>query len=289
MAQIDRIIKILLIFAYINLPILIEAANIDTTFIRNLEKEYRNNYRNCTGDTTNQPLAKILLWKQSFDSITRSQKFGALEKQYSDENHLEKTKPSPCEIVLWSKNKDQKKREIDSLAVESNKIEKQWKIDSLTIAREIGNSRKTTCDYANIPFGISKKSLITLAERAGVRQLKDDGDCLYFSNHNDSIFSTIAFYFDTNDVYKKYAIESSSLPLDSLDTFIRGYAEKLATFFQKKIGNKAPQTNYIGRFDIVENSLSIYKQWKLDTITVYIGLATFNNRFYAKAIVTSNK
>ena len=97
-----------------------------------------------------------------------------------------------------------------------------------------------------------------------------------------------AFYLDNDGNYRGYELESGTGSLDSLDRWIRPLADSMAGWFEHRLG-RAPEHIYrIGRFDIVQGNLAIYKLWNLPEASVYVGLATYKYRYYAKAIVSSN-
>lgn len=260
----------------------------DTTFIKGIEKELRDDYKSCTGDSSRPPLKKVLLWKQSIDSITQLPEYTQILKQFYNDTSIAAGDRLPCEIVKWYRNKMLVTRKTDSTSNIILKSKRKKMADTLFITNELSKVHKSSCDYMKIPFGISKKSVMALLTDTGITTFTDDTSLLHYNNPQDSIYNTVAFYFDKNDKYYKYEIESVTASLDSLDTYIRPFAGKLALNYEQKIGRPAQQSNNIGRFDIVQGKLSISKIWKLQNIEVYTGLATFNNRYYAKAVVTTS-
>jgi hypothetical protein len=264
---------------------LIYCNSADTLFFKGIEKELRANYKACTGDSSKQPLKKILLWKQSIDSVTQLPQYPQILKQFYNDSNITVGDHLPCEIVGWYRNKMIISRKADSTSKALIKSKNQQTEDSLFVIKELSNVQPSSCDHLKIPFGITKRGVIRLLKNSGISSFIDDTWLLYYINPADSINNTLAFYFDKDGKYYKYEIESITSSLDSLDTYIRPFAEKLAVYFERNIGKPAQQSNYIGRFDITQGKLSISKVWKLQNIEVYTGLATFNNRYYAKALV----
>ncbi len=257
----------------------------DALFFKDIEKELRDKYKNCTGDCSDPPLKKIFLWKNELDSFSQSPEYNNILKNYCSSNKQIQN-PSLCEILKWYKNKLISIRNNDSSTCELSKLKKIQISDSLYTEKELSITRKTSCDFQNIPFGLSKRSVLTLALKNGMVSISDENQFLKYENHTDPVFTTVAFNFDKNERYYQYEIESISTSIDSLDSHIRLYAEKLAAHFQQKIGITSQQSNYVGRFEIVQGKLSIVKMWTIKNITVYVGLSMFDNRYYAKAIVT---
>jgi hypothetical protein len=258
----------------------------DTLFFNGIEDGLRADYKACTGDSTRPPLKKIILWKQSIDSITQLPEFTQILKQFYNDSSIAAGHHSLCEITRWYRNKMLGQNKSESLANALIKNKDKQTADSLLVKSELSKVQQSSCDYLKIPFGISKECVITLLKFAGVTAFIDDTSLLHYNNPEDSVYNTVAFYFDKNGRYYKYEIESVTASLDSLDTYIRPFAGILALYYEQKIGQPAQQNNYIGRLDIVQGKLSISKIWELQNIEVCTGLATFNNRYYAKAIVT---
>jgi len=267
---------------------LVYSSSVDTLFFKEIEKVLRTDYESCTGDSSRVPLKKVIIWKQSIDSITQLPEFTQILKEFYKDSTIADENHSLCEIIKWYRNKTLFLKKSDSISNALLKNKKKQTADSLLTINELLKVQQSTCDYLNIPFGISKRGVVFLLQKAGVTSFTDDTSLLHYTNPQDSVYNTIAFYFDKNDKYYKYEIESVTASLDSLDTFIRPFAGKLALYFESKIGLSAHQNNYIGRFDILQGKLSISKIWELQNITVCTGLATFNNRYYAKAVVTKS-
>ena len=257
----------------------------DTLFFKAIETQLRTVYKTCTGDSTTPPLKKILLWKKSIDSITQRSEYSQVIKQFYKDSGVTAIPHLPCEIVEWYHNKKLALKKSDSISNVKLRNKNQQTSDSLFVIKELSTVQHSSCDFMKIPFGISKHAVSTLLKGAGILSLVEDSSFFHYTNPADSIYNTLAFYFDKDGKYFKYEIESKMTSLDSLDTYIRPIAGILALSYEQKIGQPAQQINYIGRFDIKQGKLSISKIWILQNIEVYTGLATFDNRYYAKAIV----
>ena len=279
------IFLVVIIALYANHFSALYANSNDTLFFKALETQLRTDYKTCTGDSTMPPLKKVLLWKQSIDSVIQKSEFSRIIKQFYNDSGVTATHHLPCEIIEWYNNKKLALKRSDSISNVKLKNKNQQISDSLLIIKELSTVQHSSCDFMKIPFGISKRAVSTLLKDAGILSLVEDSSFLHFTNSADSIYNTLAFYFDKEGKYYKYEIESKMTSLDSLDTYIRPFAGIFARSYEQKIGQPAQQTNYIGRFDIIQGKLSISKIWILQNIEVYTGLATFDNRYYAKAIV----
>ncbi len=256
----------------------------DSLFFTDIENQLRRDYQICTKDSSNVSMKQILQWKKDIDSITQSPEYSSIVKEFYVINKND-SKALPCQIVLWYRNQLQSKHRFDSLSLVKKLKEDGQISDSLVISAELTKVRKMTYDYKNIPFGISKKAFLFIAKNAGLTPLIDEGKFICYENSDDSVFKSVAFHFDNKGKFFSYEIESISLPLDSVDSHIRVYLDKLTMYFQKKLNQNPQQSNYIGNFEIVQGQLSISKMWVVQNTKIYIGIAAFNDRYYAKAII----
>jgi hypothetical protein len=259
----------------------------DSLFFTEIEKQLRESYQICNKDSSNVPIKNIFLWKKEIDSITQSPEYSSIVKEY----YLNNKKTSgtlPCEIVLWYRNQLLSKHRSDSLSSTKKKLEDKHISDSLLVSAELSKVKKKAYDYKGIPFGISKKCFLLLAKETEVNSFTDEGDYIYSENISDSVFKSVAFNFDKKGIFYSYEIESISLPFDSIDSQIRTYLDILSLYFQKKMNQNPQQSNYISNLEIVQGQLSVSKMWIIQNAKIYVGIAVFNNNYYAKAIVTSS-
>lgn len=261
----------------------------EETFFDNIELSIRNEYIQCTGDSSPQPIHTILKWKNSIDSLTSLPQYAKLFKSYCKETGINPVDVRACDILEWQKRKLREKAETENLIHEHIRRTEQKKSDSAFAEREISGISRSVFDYHDIPFGVSKKAFRYLAERSGLTSLYDRGHYI----ESDSVplgnfFYKGAFHFDTSGKYSKYELESESFPLDSLDKKVRFIAEDLIADFRIKSGNTPDHLYGVGRFDIVSGRLSILAVWRTENISAYIGLATYKYRYYAKAIISNH-
>lgn len=263
-----------------------EKSSSDSLFFTDLEKQLRRDYQICTKDSSNVSIKHILQWKKDIDSITQSPEYSSIVKEYNTCNK-NISKALPCEIVLWYRKQLQSKLMFDSLFLVKKKAEDEHINDSLLISADLSKVKKMSYDYKDIPFGISKKTFSFLAKKAGITPLVDEGNFICYEGNSDSAFKSIAFNFNNKGKYFGYEIESVSLPLDSIDSHIRIYLDKLTMCFQKKLNQSPQRSNYIGNFEIIQGQLSISKMWSVQNTKIFIGIAAFNNRYYAKAVISN--
>lgn len=256
----------------------------DSLFFTEIEKELRRNYLVCNKDSSQIPMKQILQWKKDIDSITQSPEYPYVIKEFYTSNKNTHN-ALPCEIVLWYRTQLLSKHRFDSSLLAQKKAENERVSDSVFISAELRKVKKMTYDYKDIPFGISKKTFLFLAKKAGLSPLFDEEKFIYYKDSGDSAFKSVAFNFDNKGIYFSYEIESVSLPVDSIDSHIRLYLDKLTMYFQKKVNQSPQQSNYIGNFEINQDQLSISRMWSVQNAKIYTGIAAFKNRYYAKAII----
>ena len=155
--------------------------------------------------------------------------FTKISKQFYNDSTITAGHHSLCEIVKWYHNKMLVVKISDSLSNVLRKSKNQQTTDSLLIRNELSKVQQSSCDYLNIPFGISKSSFVLFLKKAGITFFTNDTSLLYYNNPEDPVYNTVAFYFDKNGNYYKYEIESVTSSLDSLDTYIRPFAGEIST------------------------------------------------------------
>ncbi|NLD98374.1 MAG: hypothetical protein GX640_00740 [Fibrobacter sp.] len=258
-------------------------------FYSNVELSIQQDYWLCTGDSIRLSRADLIKWKTGIDSITDSENFKMLVRSFSEETGLNPSDARPCEIIAWKKNRDKQKQEHDLIYKESERIHSQKKADSLFIIEELNGKVSRPFDFHEIPFGVSKRCVQLLGELKKIPFTETDDYLQIDSVYIDGQKLRAAFFFDQNQKYCRYELESLSGPLDSLDWWIRPRADSIRTYFQKRIGSAPDHSYRTGRFDIVQGRLAITDLWNLKDASVYVGLATYKYRYYGKAVVVYRK
>jgi hypothetical protein len=246
--------------------------------------QLRTEYRNCTGDTTRMDSVSVTHWKTGLDEWLVTPQKDSVSKLYERTTGI-KDGIGPCELYVWFMNRKdaaQNEFEADSMALSQRKklIE-----DSLYLKEQLQTHPRSKADFYNIPFGITKRSFMLLFFDRFTDMVMDDYDRLVIKGFMiDNTPYDAAFYFGSYDSLQWYQIETPSFSSDSLDLSVRPLAEKLSVWVEKTLGH--PDHIYrIGFFDIVQDRPCPYKTWSTDNYDVYVGLATYKYRYYAKTVV----
>lgn len=257
-----------------------------TNFFRLIESDIRKDYRYCTGDSSEPSLEKVITWKKEIDTIVGSSDFKSITAQFYKETGTMPGTVYPCDIISWKKKHDLQKQEISRFLDLQERLNAEIRAESVYVSQEVSKVKSSSADFRGIPFGIPKRCLNIMAAKTGMK-LIDEKDYLYCKQARfGNIDVKVAFFLNKEGNYCKYELESKTGSLDSLDQFIRPLADSLASEFERITGIKASHSYRIGRFDITQGKLAIYKLWNLEGISSYVGLATHKYRYYAKAIIT---
>lgn len=278
-------IRFFIIFLSATFSTIFSQENSGSLFFSELEKNILKEYQLCTGDSL--PTRKALLkWKSDINFLTESQDYPAIVKKYADETGMDPLDVRPCQIINWSIQRLREKNEAAVLLEQSKRQILSKRVDSLYLHQELSKNPAKSYQFRNIPFGITKKGFMFLADQ--FRNLTDEGNSVIVDSILlGSLVLKGAFHFDRNGLLNQYELESANAPLDSLDPWVRPQADSMAIVMQRKIGSDADHSYRVGRFDITQGRLAILKLWNLPEATVYAGLATSNYRYYAKLIVKS--
>jgi hypothetical protein len=249
-----------------------------------LEYHIRNDYIICTGDTTFISRERLFAWKNRMDSLVLDKSYSGKFKTFVSATGIKAHRVRPCEPVVFFEQLDRQMVEMDSLVAITRRKKERERSDSLTLAASLKHAHSNPADIPGIPAGITIDALRILLAKSGVRtsQTKDflRADSLIF----DSLAVTAAFYFDGDGHYTGYELETAALKADQLDKTVRGWANRIAGAYEKKLG--APSAKiHVGFRDIKQGRLSIVSKWTSGKPTVLVGLATHNNLYYAKVMV----
>jgi hypothetical protein len=279
--------KAVLISLCLFLPL---AARDDTThdgFYRQLERELRNDYLACTGDSSRHSVKELIQWKHRMDSIATLPGFEDVVKAYKQETGESVEKNRSCKIVRWKLAKDS----AAAAAVRTEEKKKKSKAvaaaESLAVSKELATLKNEPCFLGTIPLGASKRAFFWLAARSGFGTFEDRGSyvtCDFVPLCGKYWLG--AFYFDTLGLCR-FELEGAWRSADSLDKPVRGEVGYLASCFEEKTGNRPHQTNRVNRDEIVERELAIVHAWSQSDWSVALGLSRYKYRYYAKAVVTN--
>ncbi|MDO5576035.1 MAG: hypothetical protein Q4F84_03070 [Fibrobacter sp.] len=256
----------------------------------NMELSIRSRYKTCTRDSSFQTLNSLLSWKYSIDSLTGLPEYPDMLRKYQEETRVNPDSITPCDIKNWQERNLKEKAETDSVIQKHVDLSKKKKKNMALIQKSISDHKRSSLDFLEIPFGITKNTFHFLVKQTDLiigheTEQYAALDSIFLGNYSYSC----AFHFDADSNYYKYELESESFPLDSLDKKVRLIADNLIFYFRQKSGKPPDHSYRVGRFDIVSGRLSALAMWRINDTFVYIGLASHKYNYYAKAIVWKEK
>ncbi len=260
----------------------------DTLFFKFIEQKIRLDYQTCTGDHSPVPLNKLIQWKNSINSVVTRNDYPQILRSFSEDSSNRNSRSLPCDVAAWYQNQMYDKHTKDSLANIAAKAAVKKTSDSLLLAKELSEVKRTPVDIMDIPFGISHRSVITLLTNRGITDIVDQRSFLYYTDSNSQTFFIRAFFFNDSGTYYKYETETRTVRPDSLDMVLRPLLLTMEALYRELTSSKSSKTFYIGFNDITHGKLSISKTWTTKGIKIYTGLSMHNNLFYAKSIVISD-
>ena len=290
--KIVRACKIITFVGFCILPSVL-FGQIDTTegrqFFTDLEKTLRTDYLLCTGDSAARTLDELIEWRRSIDSIIAGAEYPVIVRKFTEETGISAADARPCEIIRWMESVERQYDETSRfLAVERDNLLRR-RNDSLYLLHELAGAQRAAYDLAAIPFGISRHSVVLLAQRGKLSPITGaKGTPVVCDSVPIGIMTfKAAFHFLKDDRYWCYDLESETCSIDSLDSWARPLMDYLAAHIETSTSRPPDHIYRVGLFDIVPGRLSICKLWNFESATAYAGFARVKNRFYAKAIVQS--
>lgn len=254
-----------------------------------LEYVIRNDYLKCTGDTTFIPIAQLVAWNNGIDSaVLNDKEYRKKFDSFVSATGIKAHDVRPCEPIVFFEKLEKQLREMDSIVnVERARKEKAAK-DSALLANELGANRGRPVDILGIPAGISKKALKIILNDNKIAYKNVNNMVQVDSVTIDSLLVTVAFYFDADEKYNGYEMETAALKAAELDKTVRGWADRFSNRYEKMLGPPTRKSR-VGFHDIKPGRLSVTNRWNKDDAKTMVGLATHNNLYYAKVIVNYGK
>jgi hypothetical protein len=251
-----------------------------------LDIRLRDDYMLCTGDETRISRAQLFRWKAYIDSMVMDKSYAQKFKTYVSTTSLKAHEVRPCEPIVFHDRLEKQIHEMDSIISAQRAAKEKAYKDSATVANELKHLKHNPADILNIPAGMSRHAAQIILANNKIRvtnmprHLQADRVML------DSLIVTIAFYFDGDDKYTGYEVETRALPADQLDGTVRAWAHKLSAAYEKRLG-RPDHVNRVSFRDIKQGNLSIISKWEKSAHKprVLVGLATHNHLYYAKVMV----
>jgi hypothetical protein len=278
-----------LIFLFYSIPVF--AASDDVTpFFDTLESSLRQQYIRCTGDSSEVSPMEIMLWKKKIQLFMENDSFPIVAKSFFSETGLSPEDIYLCELINWYQNRTSQRNEYAELLADDLQKREKRKADSLKIIDACKSVSASPFDFGGIPFGLSKENFLLMLEWKSSAKYENRGKFIQCNNVTfGNQIVTAAFHFDKEGYYRMYEIECDGGPLDSINTAIRDEVKLLGEHMESTSGIAPDHTYRIGRFDITQGRLTVERMWYNESITAFVGIATFRYHYYGKAVVVANK
>lgn len=251
-------------------------------------KNFKAQYRYCTGDTSDISLSKIMLWRDEISQITESSEYKKDIKEFMTHTGIVDSF-LPCDVINWKNTRDGFIASKDSsISARLNKKNAEL-IDSILFFEDKKLNQASKFDFENIRFGYNRKSFERAYKKRKLPKYNVERE--YLSSEYYTISGTpflIKFYFNREQRFIKYEIESYRFSGNDLDDKVRPYAEAIKNKFIKQFGE--PQIiNRIGFFDIKSNKPQVWAHWKSKTHSVNIYFLLENSKYFTRAVVAPLK
>jgi len=249
-----------------------------------LEAILRKDYALCTGDETRVSRDQLIRWKTRIDSTVMDRSYADKFDRFVAATGVKAHMVRPCEPIVFHDRQVRQASETDSIFAAQRAAREKAISDSMTVINEHKVLKNTPADILDIPAGMSRGAIQTILSRNRIKTVNMPRYLQADQVKFDSLVVTIAFYFDEQDRYNGYEIETEALKAERLDKTVRGWAELLAAAYEKRLGPPS-SINRVGFQDIKQGQLSILGKWDRARPKVLIGLATNNYLYYAKVMV----
>lgn len=257
-------------------------------FFTEMIKNLQNSYIECTGDTNIPEIKYLLEWKNRIHLQTETKEYKEILKEYIIITGILED-ILPCHVLNWHKSRIRFLQDNEESA-KKKLLEKNDKtVDSLRYAKELKLNPKSKFDFKNIPFGFSKKSFIKLFNKK-LKTHFNDYDSLLEVEHfiiKETPY-ILKFFFNKENRYYKYEVESYAFSGNDLNSKIRPAADILKNNLETKIG-PPHQLNRIGYFDIKPAKPSLYCKWITDNHEAFIYYAIREEKYFTKLKVIQKK
>jgi len=246
----------------------------------------KNDYLICVGDPEKISRAQLFRWKSHIDSAVRDKGYPEKFKSFVAATGLKAHEVRPCEPIVFYEQLDKQIAEMDNIiSAQRAAKEKSYK-DSMTILHELKNHKTGHVDILGFPAGISKTVMKMILDRDKIRSKTVQNYILADSLIIDGQKVVAAFYFDEQNRYNAYELETAAVKAAALDTLVRKWVSEFTASYERKLGHPPAAVNRVNFQEIKQGRLSIVSRWDKHPPKVLIGLATDNNLYYAKVMVS---
>jgi hypothetical protein len=245
----------------------------------------KNDYLVCVGDPEKISRAQLFRWKSHIDSLVRDKGYPEKFKSFVAATGMKAHEVRPCEPIVFYEQLDRQIAEMDNIISAQRAAKEKAYKDSMTVAAELKDRKPGPADILGIPAGISKMALTLILAREKIKSKTEPQYILADSVTIDGKKVAAAFYFDANDRYNAYELETAAVKASAVDTLVRRWADDFALSYERKTGKPPTAVNRVAFSEIRQGRLSITTKWDKQTPRVLVGLATDNNLYYAKVMV----
>jgi hypothetical protein len=241
----------------------------------------------CTGDESRINRARLFQWKAHIDSAVMDKSYAEKFRVFVSTTSLKAHEVRPCEPVVFYERLEKQMHEMDSTISAQRAAKEKAHKDSMAVLHEQKALKSNPADILGIPAGMSRTTVQTILDRNKIKTTSAprhlQADRVMF----DSLIVTIAFYFDEDDKYNGYEVETEAMQANRLDGTVRRWADQLSRAYEKRLGPPS-DTHRIGFSDIKQGRLSIVTKWEKGPSRprVIVGLATHNYFYYAQVMVS---
>jgi hypothetical protein len=245
----------------------------------------KNDYLICVGDPEKIGRSQLFRWKSRIDSLVRDKGYLEKFKSFVAATGMKAHEVRPCEPIVFYEQLDRQIAEMDDIISAQRAAKEKGYKDSMAIAAELKGRKSGPADILGIPAGISKAALKLILDREKIKSKTEQQYILADSVAIDGKRVAAAFYFDANDRYNAYELETAAVKASAVDTLVRRWADEFAMSYERKSGKPPTAVNRVAFSEIRQGRLSITSKWDKQVPKVIVGLATDNNMYYAKVMV----
>jgi hypothetical protein len=246
----------------------------------------KNDYLICVGDPEKVSRSQLFRWKSHIDSMIRDKGYPEKFNSFVKATGMKAHEVRPCEPIVFYEQLDRQIIEMDNIISAQRTAKEKAHKDSVAIAAELKHRKASHVDILRLPAGISKDILKLILDREKIKSKTVQDYILVDSLIIDGQKVTAAFYFDADGRYNAYELETMAVTAAAMNNLVRTWAGEFAASYERKLGKPPNTVNRVSFPEIRQGRLSIVYKWNKHPPNVLIGLATDNNLYYAKVMVS---